>query len=36
MADDVLIFGASGSPRLTRKICEYLDVQPGAGGKETV
>jgi len=32
MADDVLIFGASGS----RKICEYLDVQPGAGGKETV
>jgi ribose-phosphate pyrophosphokinase len=31
MADDVLIFGGSGSPRLTRKICEYLDVPPGAG-----
>ena len=31
MADDILIFGGSGSPRLTRKICEYLDVQPGAG-----
>jgi ketosteroid isomerase-like protein len=36
MADDIVIFGGSGSPRLTRKICEYLDVQPGAGGKETV
>jgi ketosteroid isomerase-like protein len=31
MADHILIFGGSGSPRLTRKICEYLDVQPGAG-----
>jgi len=31
MADDIPIFGGSGSPRLTRKICEYLDVQPGAG-----
>jgi ribose-phosphate pyrophosphokinase len=29
--DDILIFGGSGSPRLTRKICEYLRVQPGAG-----
>src|SRR5687768_13322526 len=31
MADDILIFGGSGSPKLTRKICEYLHVQPGAG-----
>ena len=31
MADDSLIFGGSRSPRLTRKICEYLVVQPGAG-----
>jgi ribose-phosphate pyrophosphokinase len=31
MVDDLLIFGGSGSPRLTRKICEYLGVQPGAG-----
>lgn len=31
MADDVLIFAGSGSPKLTRKICEYLRVQPGAG-----
>jgi len=31
MPDAILIFGGSGSPRLTRKICEYLDVQPGAG-----
>src|SRR5215216_12030 len=30
MADDVLIFGGSGSPKLTLKICEYLHVQPGA------
>jgi len=29
--DDILIFGGSGSPKLTRKICEYLQVQPGAG-----
>jgi ribose-phosphate pyrophosphokinase len=29
-ADDILIFGGSGSPKLTRKICEYLQVQPGA------
>jgi len=27
MADDILIFGGSGSPRLTRSICEYLDMQ---------
>src|SRR2546425_2528735 len=31
MADDILIFGGSGNPKLTRKICEYLHVQPGAG-----
>src|SRR5919108_809608 len=31
MADDILIFGGSGSPKLTLKICEYLNVQPGAG-----
>src|SRR6266704_653524 len=31
MADDILIFGGSGSPKLTLKICEYLHVQPGAG-----
>src|SRR5256885_6055533 len=32
MVDDILIFGGSGSPKLTLKICEYLNVQPGAGG----
>lgn len=31
MADDILIFGGSGSPKLTLKICEYLHVQPGLG-----
>src|SRR5258705_6747901 len=31
IADDILIFGGSGSPKLTLKICEYLHVQPGAG-----
>ena len=31
MADEILIFGGSGSPKLTLKICEYLNVQPGAG-----
>jgi ribose-phosphate pyrophosphokinase len=31
MTDDILIFGGSGSPRLTLKICEYLHVQPGVG-----
>ena len=31
MTDDILIFGGTGSPKLTRKICEYLRVQPGAG-----
>jgi ribose-phosphate pyrophosphokinase len=31
MTDGILIFGGSGSPKLTSKICEYLRVQPGAG-----
>ena len=31
MADDMIVFGGSGSPRLTRKICDYLKTQPGAG-----
>jgi ribose-phosphate pyrophosphokinase len=30
VSDDILIFGGSGSPKLTRKICEYLRVEPGA------
>ena len=30
-ADDILIFGGSGSPKLTRKICDYLKVTPGTG-----
>src|SRR5215471_7961799 len=29
-ADEILIFGGSGSPKLTLKICDYLHVQPGA------
>jgi ribose-phosphate pyrophosphokinase len=29
-ADDILIFGGSGSPLLTRRICDYLNVEPGA------
>src|SRR5512132_369796 len=31
MVDEILIFGGSGSPKLTLKICEYLKVQPGTG-----
>src|SRR5579871_3990915 len=31
MVDDILIFGGSGSPRLTRAICNYLHLQPAAG-----
>ena len=27
--DDILVFGGSGSPRLTSAICEFLDCQPG-------
>jgi ribose-phosphate pyrophosphokinase len=30
-ADDILVFSGSGSPRLTRKICDYLHVRPAAG-----
>lgn len=30
-ADDLVIFGGSGSPKLTRKICDYLKTRPGAG-----
>jgi ribose-phosphate pyrophosphokinase len=29
--DDILIFGGSGSPRLTSRICKHLGVEPGAG-----
>ena len=29
--DDILVFGGSGSPKLTAKICEYLGVAPGRG-----
>jgi ribose-phosphate pyrophosphokinase len=31
IADDILVFGGSGSPRLTRHICAYLQIQPGQG-----
>src|SRR5262249_38481267 len=31
MADDLVIFGGSGSPKLTLKICEYLGTRRGAG-----
>lgn len=31
MADDLLLFGGSGSLKLTLKICQYLNVQLGAG-----
>ena len=31
MGDDLVIFGGSGSPKLTLKICEYLKTRPGAG-----
>lgn len=30
-ADGILVFGGSGSPRLTQGICEYLGVKPGKG-----
>jgi ribose-phosphate pyrophosphokinase len=30
-ADHILIFGGSGSPKLTRKICDYLGLEPGEG-----
>ncbi len=31
MVDDLIIFGGSGSHKLTRKICEYLRVPEGTG-----
>jgi ribose-phosphate pyrophosphokinase len=31
MPDDMVILGGSGSPRLTRAICEYLERQPASG-----
>ncbi len=30
-ADGILVFGGSGSPQLTRGICDYLQVEPGKG-----
>ena len=30
-ADEILIFGGSGSPLLTQKICAYLDLESGKG-----
>ena len=30
-ADPILVFGGSGSPRLTRSICDHLGVEPAAG-----
>ncbi len=30
-ADEILIFGGLGSPKLSRKICEYLNVELGNG-----
>jgi ribose-phosphate pyrophosphokinase len=29
--DDILVFGGSGSPRLTQRICDNLGVEPGVG-----
>jgi ribose-phosphate pyrophosphokinase len=31
LADRIVIFGGSGSPKLTRKICKYLNTKPAAG-----
>jgi len=31
MAGDMIILGGSGSPKLTRKICDHLKTEPGAG-----
>ena len=28
--DDILVFGGSGSPKLTQAICDHLHVRPGA------
>lgn len=29
--NDMIIFGGSGSPRLTQRICDYLGIAPGKG-----
>src|SRR5262249_19904251 len=29
MTEEILVFGGSGSPQLTSRICGYLGVQPG-------
>jgi ribose-phosphate pyrophosphokinase len=29
--EDVLVFGGSGSPRLTERICDHLGITPGRG-----
>jgi ribose-phosphate pyrophosphokinase len=31
MADEILVFAGSGSPKLTRRICDHLGVAPAAG-----
>jgi ribose-phosphate pyrophosphokinase len=31
VTEELLVFGGSGSPKLTRKICAHLGVEPGAG-----
>ena len=31
MSEGILVFGGSGSPKLTQKIAEYLGVRPGKG-----
>ena len=30
-ADEMLVFGGRNSPKLTRKICDYLGIEPAAG-----
>ena len=30
-ADDILVFAGSGSPKLTRAICTYLNIEPALG-----
>ena len=30
-SDDILVFAGSGSPKLTNKICTYLNIDPGQG-----
>ncbi|NRA03817.1 MAG: ribose-phosphate pyrophosphokinase [Myxococcales bacterium] len=29
--DPILVFGGSGSPRLTQRICDYLEIRPAMG-----